>query len=372
MVDHITDIPLPGRAFASPRAEATGRAAEVALPTFVAGPENRLVAAAVGRLLACASPAPSAADPDPPPRFATPSVWALCGATGNGKTHLARGLVHHWQTHRGPDSAEYLTANDFRRRLTDALGRDAILPFRQTLRSHELLAIDDLHRLPKDRYLQEELRYTIDALANSGGTLVVTSTRPVPALGNLSDELRSRLSAGLLLQLASPGSVARQRLLEQIAAALGRPLPQAWARQLSHGITGTASDLFGAMFELLASRPRQLAGDESWVREYLARRAARRPTLRQIIAVVARYSRVPQKVLKSRSRKQAAVSARAVVVYLARELAGANYERIGQALGGRDHTTMIHSYRKVQRELQCRASTRQVVDDLRSLLLSNY
>jgi chromosomal replication initiator protein len=74
-------------------------------------------------------------------------------------------------------------------------------------------------------------------------------------------------------------------------------------------------------------------------------------------------------VLKSSSRRQAAVFARALVVYLARELAGLSYEQIGRALGGRDHTTMMHNYRKIQVDLRRHPTTRESVDQLRQILL---
>ena len=88
------------------------------------------------------------------------------------------------------------------------------------------------------------------------------------------------------------------------------------------------------------------------------------------MAVVAKYYGVPQKVLKGGSRRQSAVFARAVAVHLARELGGMSYERIGHALGGRDHTTMMHNYRKIRGELPHDLPTRQAVEDLRRILLS--
>src|SRR5262245_18369134 len=84
----------------------------------------------------------------------------------------------------------------------------------------------------------------------------------------------------------------------------------------------------------------------------IAARAARKPTLREITAVVARHFRQPQAVLNSASRRQSAVIPRAVIVYLVRDLTDASYEQIGRALAGRDHTTIMHNYRKIDQELQ--------------------
>jgi len=104
--------------------------------------------------------------------------------------------------------------------------------------------------------------------------------------------------------------------------------------------------------------------------QLLAARAARRPTLREITTVVARYQNLPQSQLKSSSRRQSIVFARAIVVFLAREVAAATYDEIGRALGGRDHTTIIHNYRKIARQRERDPQTQETLEHLRRILLS--
>jgi chromosomal replication initiator protein len=322
------------------------------------------VSAAVKRLLDAASASP-ATESNGVPQFA-PSLIALFGRSGTGKTHLAYGLVRAWQQQRGVDAALYTTAADYRRQFTTALRSDGVCEFRRHIRGRQLFAIDDLHHLPADEYLAQELRYTLDDYEDRGGTVLVTSNRPASTLANLSPDLRSRLAAALLLQLASPGGDARLRIIRQTAAALQQSLSDEAAQRLSAGVTGTASDLIGALFEhCSASRANRVSDDSH------ASIAARQPTLREIIALVARYTSVPQKELKSGSRKQATVFARAVAIYLARELAGASYQEIGRSLGDRDHTTIMHSYRKIDRDRLSYRDTQEILDELRRLLLNH-
>src|SRR6185436_1768583 len=160
---------------------------------FVAGTENQLVATAMNRLMRRA------------PSATAPKLLALFGPSGTGKTHLAHGLVRHWNDERGAQCALYLTAVDFYRQLIDAVKRDAVSDYRHTLRAYELLAIDDLHQLPKYDYLSQELRFTLDHFEENGGTVIVTSRRPANSLANISADVRSRLASGLMLQLATPG-----------------------------------------------------------------------------------------------------------------------------------------------------------------------
>jgi chromosomal replication initiator protein len=368
VVDHITEISLPGRIL--PQTTGNGMSSSgVQLPSFVAGPENRLVAATFRRLFGVAE-RPRAAAADCSPGESVPTVIALFGPSGTGKTHLGRGLVRHWQGSRGDDAAAYVTAQEFRQQLVEAMDQDAVANFRRRFRSRELLVIDDLQRLPADEYLLHELRFTLDAYEESAGVVLVTSHRPVTALGNLTPDLRSRLSSGLMLQLATPDQAARTRIVQHVAAMLRRPLSDDAVSQLAAGLRGTASQLIGALYEMYSAVPNNSPASIKDASRLLDDRTARQPALSEIIAIVAKYYSLPQKQLKSSSRKHAVVQGRATAIYLARELTGASYDEIGRALGGRDHTTIMHNYKKIERERQRDLATQEVLDDLRRILLS--
>jgi chromosomal replication initiator protein len=367
VVDCLIEIPLPGRAFCASDGAAAHLASSMVMPTFVAGPENRLLASAISRLIPTLQP--SSFDSPQLPL----AVFAIHGPAGTGKTHLARGLVQTWQEHCGSESAEFFAASDFRHLLIDAIKNKTVAEFRQRVRRRALLVIDDVDHLPRDEYLQQELRSTLDAVEEHSSTLVVTSSHSTSTLRNLSVDVRSRLAAGLSLELTPPDELARTQILRRASAALGRPLSEPAAAKLAAGVGGTAADLFGALFELLADRPTWSAGnaagrDVRCVEQYLGRRAARRPSLRNILQAVAKYCAIPQKMLKSSSRRQSVVLARSIAVYLSRELTGLSYERIGAGLGGRDHTTMMHSHRKIERRITRDFATREAVDELRRIL----
>jgi chromosomal replication initiator protein len=366
VVDRVIEIPLPGRTFCgAPRDDRSAPpqvaiGARLTLNVFVAGAENRLAATAINRLLDSRSLGASDT------RSAI-NVLAIYGASGTGKTHLARGLVQSWQERgsnetNGADCAQYLPASDFRHMFLDAIKRDEVSDFRRRLRGYRLLAIDDVDRLPRDPNIQQELRYTIDALVEAGAMLVVTASTSINAARTLSVDVRSRLAEGLELRLAPPDEAARERIAHHVSAALGRPLSPVAARRLAEGAGSTAGDVFAALFEL-GENP-QPVDDVHAVEMLLAGRAARQPAMRKILQAVAKYYRIPQKVLKSSSRRQSAVTARAMAVYLARELAGLSYERIGHALGGRDHTTIMHNYRKIADALRHDAATRGALAEL--------
>jgi chromosomal replication initiator protein len=366
MVEFLTDIPLPGRMLAMPTAPAGSSAVREPLPAFVAGPENRLVAGAISALMKATLSATEAQQSN----RLTPPALALFGPSGVGKTHLARGLVRYWHEHHGSESAEYIPAADFRHRLNDAIKRQAELEFRNTIRSYQLLAIDDLQHLPADEHVLQDLRNTLDDYQERGATVIVTSTEPISSLPNLPLDIRSRLACGLALQLAPPGNAARMRIIRHASQALGNPLSEDAADRLARGLSGTANTLFGAVFELCSGASSRDTSDSNRADQLLAARTDCRPTLRAIVAAVARHQSLTQVQLKSASRRQSIVFARAIAVFLARELASASYEEIGRALGNRDHTTIIHSYRKIARQYERDPQTQQTLERLRRVLLS--
>jgi chromosomal replication initiator protein len=121
---------------------------------------------------------------------------------------------------------------------------------------------------------------------------------------------------------------------------------------------------------LYSAVPNSSAADIKDASRLLDDRTVRQPALSEIIAIVAKYYSLTQKQLKSSSRKHAVVQGRATAIYLARELTGASYDEIGRALGGRDHTTVMHNYKKIERERQRDLATQEALDDLRRILLS--
>ena len=371
MADHVLEIPLPGRTFCGSTADSPLAAAPLTVSAFIAGPENQLLAGAIDRWLPPTELAvdEQPADEQPADAIATlPTVLAIHGPGGTGKTHLIRGLVRAWRDRYGAESAEYFTATEFRQAMIDAIKQETVAEFRDRVRGRLLLAIDDLDRLPNDDYLQQELRSTIDAYEEKGGRLIVASARAVGSLRNLAPDVRSRLAAGLIVPATPPDVAARKRLVLLASALVGRRLTDDAAEHLADAVSGTANEVFAALLELRATTSGRGQCDVPQVEQYLARRRARRPSMRVILQRVAKFYRLSQQVLKSSSRRQSVVLARGIAVYLGRELGGLSYERIGRALGGRDHSTIMHSYRKIAHAVGCDAATRGAIDELRNLL----
>jgi chromosomal replication initiator protein len=292
----------------------------------------------------------------------------LVGPTGSGKSHLTYGLAERWARRPGSPQVTYLSAPDFRRQLDQAIAARSTASFRQQLRASELLVIDDLHKLPTASYVQEEFLNTLDALPADCRLLVTSSQMPV-AIPGLLTAVSSRLAGGLILQLAPLGRQARAELLGQYLSELDRTLEPAALELFATRVEGEAPQVLRAAAELCAVVPRHETVDEAQMKRFLDARVSRcRTTVEDIVKLVARYHKLSPRMIASSTRRRALVEARGVVVYLARRLLGTSFEQLGQALGGRDHSTIMHSFHKIEETLPRDPQLKSSIEELQRLL----
>jgi chromosomal replication initiator protein len=361
--------------------------ATVSLP-FIGGAENRLASVTVESLLT-----------ERPSRF---NPLMIVGPTGTGKTHLARGLAECWSAHHGESavSVQFFTASDFAAELQAAIAAEKRSEFQNRIRSASLLVIDNLTQLQSRRSAQLDLIYSLDCVIDCGGQVVVTSSTSPERIAGLATDLRSRLAAGLTLPLVLPGAAARLALIERMAELRSIPITPSAARALADCPGAAAPELLGALLDLdmhsrltldadsdesergkisgralafgAAAQAPQLVErtiDARAVRQFLAvRRSKLQPSLRSIARQAAKYFGLRVAELLSPSRRRAVVHARGIAMYLGRQLSSKSLEQLGKHFGGRDHTTVLHSYRLIESRLRSDPATRRAVADIRKSL----
>ena len=336
MVEGVADIPLQGIP-SEPDGEDGGAAAA---GHFLAGPENRLIEVAVRSVI------------DEPDASFNPLV--LYGPSGSGKSHVAQGLAAVWKARNRRHRVVVTTAVDFARELAEAIESQAVEEFRAKYRTANLLVFEDLGQLATRKAgklsAQEEFIHTLDALLAGEQWAVVTASAAPAELPGLLPALQSRLAAGLTIPLALPGPAARRAILRQLAARRQVELPEPVAQLLAEGLTGPVPELAGALTTLaMADSCDADPIDLQSARRYLAQRTRRQqPNLHEIALATARHFSLRLSDLRSPVRRRALVIARGVAGYLARHFAGENLQEIGRYFGGRDHTTVMHSCRKIE------------------------
>jgi chromosomal replication initiator protein len=215
--------------------------------------------------------------------------------------------------------------------------------------------------------VQQELILLHDALAETGGTLLVTAARAPGQWERLCLPLRDRLSGGLCVPLRPPGPAARLAILEYACARRGVALSSAEAERLARRPTATPRTLWGLAVRL--ERASQSVTDAS-PGTTEGRRAEQAPTcgLKGLVAAAARYFGVSQTGLTGPSRRSSLVRARGITIRVARLSTSASLAEIGRALGGRDHTTVLHAERKILELASADSSIQYAIDELQRIV----
>ena len=221
---------------------------------------------------------------------------------------------------------------------------------------------------------QTELLHALDELESRDAPVVITSRLPPAEMHQLPAALRSRLTGGLEVPLSPPGAEARIVILERLAAERGIKLAPGAAQLLATGLYATVTELRGVLIELEMESPHPQGThpviSTERVRRFLAARRARlRPSLQQVASCVAKYFGLKRSQLCGSSRRQQVAFARSVAIYIGRQLTGKSLQALGEYFGGRDHTTILHSYRTIETRLADDRQLRSAVLNLRKLLM---
>jgi chromosomal replication initiator protein len=316
-----------------PRSDDRGRVKLLTFARFMLLPENRPALAAVQAVSDCISSQRST-------RLINPLY--LHGSAGTGKTHLVWALAQEAMRRRPDLTVAVFSASDVGRRAEDPLA---------PARDCDLVVVEDLHQLTPA--VSEAFVQLMDALQVRQQQLIFTANVGPSRLSQLPGRLTSRLAGGLVVGLETLSAASRLALLQDQAQRRQLPVPRDGLVWLAEHLTGSGRQLEGALNQL-ATLLRVHAGplDVAAVAEHFREQAdAGRPTIDRIVRRVGSHFHVEPRRLQSKRRQKSIVLPRQVCMYLARQLTGLSLEAIGSYFGGRDHSTVLHACRKVERAL---------------------
>jgi chromosomal replication initiator protein len=293
----------------------------------------------------------------------------LCGSPGLGKTHLLHAIADRAASKRRTilTSAEQFV-NDF----VTAYKNHTLDHFRNCYRRCELLLIDDIQFLEAKTQTQEEFFHTFNDLHSADTQIVLTSERPPAVLSGLAERLRSRLHAGLLVEILPPALATRVAILQAKAAELQVTLPSHVLSLMAEMPAKNVRDLEGSLNRVVAlvQLTRQPMSPELATRalQPFAPPADSSPTADHIISTVCDRFGFSADMLSSSSRNRHLSYARHLAMYLLRHEAHLSLQDIGAMLGRRDHSTIIQACRRIEREVESLPQTRQDLASLRASL----
>ncbi|MEX0918285.1 MAG: chromosomal replication initiator protein DnaA [Candidatus Paceibacterota bacterium] len=323
--------------------------------TFVVGPFNALAHAAAKTV----SEKPGI----------TYNPLFIYGKTGHGKTHLIQAVGN--QLKRAGKKVFYVTSERFAVDYFNSLQSGTANSFKDKYRQYDTLIMDDIQFLANKEKTQEELFHLFNALHDTNKQIVFSSDTHPALLSGLEERLQSRFAQGMIVDIPAPDVESRAAILRAKAAQNSITLTDEVVDHLAHTIEGNIRELEGALNTIMCQSQllgRTLALDE--VRQIIKNSTRPRKTLAvsDVVDKVARYFDIEPASIYEKTRRKEVVRPRQLIMYILREDFAVSYPAIGQKLGGRDHTTVIHSCEKIRGELKGNSDLEEEISQIRMLL----
>jgi chromosomal replication initiator protein len=323
--------------------------------TFVIGASNRFAHAA------------AVAVAEAPAKAYNPLF--IYGESGLGKTHLLHAIGAYAKELYGSTRVRYVSSEEFTNDFINSIRDDKASVFQKRYRDLDILLVDDIQFLENKERTQEEFFHTFNTLYNANKQIVISSDRPPKQLTTLEDRLRSRFEWGLITDIQPPELETRIAILRKKAAQDKLNAPDDVLEYIASKISTNIRELEGALIRVtaFASLNRQLvdlALAEIVLKDLIQDEGGPEITGPTIMAQTASYFSLSVEDLCGTSRSRVLVNARQIAMYLCRELTELSLPKIGQAFGGRDHTTVMHADRKIRQLMAERRSIYNQVTEL--------
>jgi chromosomal replication initiator protein len=305
--------------------------------TFIVGPSNQFAHAA------------SRAVAEAPSRSYNPLF--IYGGVGLGKTHLMHAVGRYVLEHNAGFTLTYISSERFMNEMINAVRYDRILDFRERYRSVDVLLVDDIQFLAGKEGTQNEFFHTFNALYDAQKQIVISSDCPPHEIPQLEERLRSRFEWGLIADIQAPDLETKVAILKKKSEAEAVPLPDNVAIYIAGKIKSNIRELEGSLIRLVAYA--SLTGREislSLAQDVLKNildHEEKAVTIEIIQKFVADYYQLKLVELKSRNNSKSVAIPRQVAMYLCKNLTHASLPEIGRSFGGKHHSTVIHSIRKI-------------------------
>ena len=294
------------------------------------------------------------------------------GGVGRGKTHLMHSIGHFILRNNPQARVLYVTSEKFTNELIDAIRNKnniSTTEFRSKYRNIDVLLIDDIQFIIGKESTQEEFFHTFNALYEDKKQIVITSDRPPKELETLEDRLRSRFEWGLTVDIQSPDYETRMAILRKKEELDGINIDNEVIKYIANNVKSNIRELEGALTKIVAlgrlnRQEINVELAEEALKDLISPGEKREVTPELILQVVAdHYNLTPDDII-SQKRSREVVIPRQIVMYLCRTMTTTPLKTIGNYLGGRDHTTILHGQEKIASDVEKDESMRNTIDIL--------
>ena len=330
--------------------------------TYVVGPSNKLAYAAA-----------HAVSERPGVNY---NPLFIYGDSGLGKTHLLYAIAHGLKKNHLDAKIVYIKGDDFTNELVASIREGKNAEFREKYRQATLLLVDDVQFIAGKEQTQEEFFHTFNSLYEAGKQIVLTSDRPPREMTKLEDRLRTRFEWGLMVDVTPPDYETRLAIVKNKSAMLGVKLSDPVTDLIAENVTANVRQIEGTLNKILAYY--DLMGSAMSqedilraIRDMIKKNNEYIPTAQAVVNYICSTYHIDEDVLRGQSRGREVVTARQIAMYLMRRMICMNLVDIGKEFGDRDHTTVLHSLDKVEKQMRSDPAFAEMVKQITTNINAN-
>lgn len=294
----------------------------------------------------------------------------IYGGVGLGKTHLLQSIGNEVLAHDSSRRIKYITSERFANELIDSIRNQTVNDFKSAYQAIDLLIIDDVQFLAGKEKTQIEFFHIFNALYQLNKQIVISSDRPPKAIATLEDRLRSRFEGGMIADIGKPDLETRIAILKTKTAEKNFYMDEEALRFIAENVKNNIRELEGALNRIIGAcefnkKLPTLKFVQQALHEIISSGKKKGVQPQNVIDAIAQYFNISNKELIEKGRKKEIAYARHIAMYLMRSELSASYPSIGTLFGGRDHTTALHAFEKISKEMETDEKVREDVGILR-------
>jgi len=296
----------------------------------------------------------------------------IYGDTGRGKTHLIQSIGNQYKKLYPNRKVFYLTSEKFAMEYQGAVAQGTANRFKEKYRQYDLIIMDDVQFLSGKEKTQEELFHLFNALYDNNKQLILSADKHPNFMTDLADRLRTRFLVGMTVDIAEPDTDSRIMILKKKAAMHGVVLPDETAEFIAKEVRGSIRELEGILTSIVCQvQVKDTIPDIQEIRSII--KANTRPqksvSIKTVIERIAHFYNIDEASIYEKTRRREVVRPRQVIMYILREDFNVSYPSIGSKLGGRDHTTVIHSCEKIKTNILTDTVLAHEIEQIRAQLV---
>lgn len=293
------------------------------------------------------------------------------GSTGHGKTHLIQAVGNYIKSHHPLKKVFYLTSERFGVDLINSLQSNKMNIFKDKYRKYDVIVMDDIQFFTGKEKFQEELFHLFNTFYDNNKQIIFSSDRHPNMIPDIEARLKSRFGAGMIVDIPEPDHESRMAIIKSKLSSNGLILSEDFIDFLAKEVAGNIRDLEGIVNSIVCQmdlKKRELNFNE--LRDLIKNntKPKKMVSYKEVVKIISDFYKIDEESIYEKTRRKEVIKPRQIIMYILRQDFNISYPSIGDKLGGRDHTTVIHSCEKIKRDIKSDNSLIKEIQQIRSMI----